>query len=371
MNKEVISDRQGITILILYIFGSTLVMGTGGHAKNDAWLAIILGIIISIPIMFIYARILSRFPGKDLYDILEEVFGKLFGRVFMVLYIWFPFHLGALVLRNIGEFISTIGLQEAPKIIPIIIFSLICCYAVKHGIEIIARCSSSFIVIVFFLLILLNFLTVNIMDTQNLLPILENGFKPLLHGAFEAVSFPFAELVVFLMVFDSIKSPQNIFKVLIKALLLGGALVTFVAARNIMVLGAETAGTVYFPSYSAISRINVGNFLQRLEITVSIVFILSSFIKISICLLAASKGFSKLLGYKDYRFFVTPVGLLMVNLSYLIYDNIMEMFEWAQDIWPYYAFPFQVIFPLLIFIAIEIKTKLQNRKREAEEEAPV
>lgn len=370
MSKEVISDRQGINIMVLYITGSTLVLGTGGKAKNDAWLAILLGVILSVPIMLLYARILSRYPGKDLYDILVEVFGRLLGKFIMLLYIWFPFHLGALVLRNIGEFISTVGLQEAPKIIPIIIFALICSYAVKCGIEVIARCSSSFIVIVFFLLISLNMLTINIMDPQNLLPILENGFKPLLRGAFDAISFPFAEMVVFLMVGDCFKSSGNISNILLKALMLGGVLVAFIAARNIMVLGAPTSGIVYFPSYSAVSRVNVGNFLQRLEITVAIVFILAGFVKISICLLAAAKGLTKLLGYKEYRFLVTPVGLLMVNLSYLIYDNIMEMFEWAQNIWPYYAFPFQVIFPLLILIAIEIKAKLQNGKK-TEEEAPV
>ncbi len=373
MIKEVISDRQGVNLLVLFIFGSTLVMGTGGQAKNDVWIAILLAIILSIPIMFIYARILCRYPGKDFYDILEDVFGMIFGRVFALIYIWFPFHLGALVLRNMGEFISTVGLQEAPKIVPIIVFALICCLGVKNGIETLAKCSGYFIIIVFFLLILLNLLTVNIMDTKNLLPIMENGLKPVLQGVFSVITFPFGELVVFLMVFDSLGSSKTIFRVFLIALALGGAFVAFVAARNIMVLGTDTSGIVYFPSYTAVSRVNVGNFLQRLEISVSIVFILSSFIKISICLLAATKGLTKLLGYKDYRFLVTPVGLLMVNLSYLIYVSIMEMFEWAQDIWPYYAFPFQVIFPLFILIAIEIKAKLQNRNKgtEEKEEAPV
>ena len=128
---------------------------------------------------------------------------------------------------------------------------------------------------------------------------------------------------------------------------------------------------MYFPSYVAISRVNIGNFLQRLEISVTIVFILSGFIKISICLLAATKGVSKLFGCKDYRFLVTPVGLLMVNLAYLVYDSIMEMFEWAQEIWPYYAFPFQVVLPLIILIAVEVKARLQKRDEQAKNEAQV
>ena len=65
------------------------------------------------------------------------------------------------------------------------------------------------------------------------------------------------------------------------------------------------------------------------------------------------------------------MGLLMANFAYLVYDSIMEMFEWAQEIWPYYAFPFQVIFPLIILIAIEIKAWLHKNKEKTEEEARV
>ncbi|HYE11095.1 MAG TPA: GerAB/ArcD/ProY family transporter, partial [Patescibacteria group bacterium] len=135
--------------------------------------------------------------------------------------------------------------------------------------------------------------------------------------------------------------------------------------------GSDTLGSVYFPSYTAISRVNIGNFLQRLEVAVAIVFILSGFIKISICLLAATKGITKLFGFKDYRALVTPVGLLMVNLAYLVYGSIMEMFEWADDIWPYYAFPFQVLLPLIILIAVEIKSRMQKKNEQTKSEAQV
>ncbi len=371
MKKELISDMQGINLAILFIFGSSLVMGTGGEAKGDMWIAIILALFISAPILMIYARILSRYPGKDLYDILEEVFGKYLGRVFSLAYIWFSFHLGALVLRNFGEFMNTVGLPETPKIVPIIMFALICTIGVKSGIETLAKCSSHFIVGAFSLLFLLALLTIPNMKGENLFPIMYEGFKPVLQGAFSAFSFPFGELIVFMMVFDSLKTPGSSYKVYMMSLVIGGLVVLFIAIRNIMVLGADTIGSVYFPSYTAISRVNIGNFLQRLEITVAIVFTLSGFIKISICLMAATKGITKLFGFKDYRVVVTPVGLLMVNLAYIVYESIMEMFEWAVDIWPYYAFPFQVILPLIILIAVEIKARMQKKDTQAKNEAQV
>ncbi|MHB1391837.1 MAG: GerAB/ArcD/ProY family transporter [Clostridia bacterium] len=371
MNKELISDKQGINLTVLFIFGSSLVMGTGGEAKSDMWIAIILALFISAPILMIHARILSRYPEKDLYDILEEVFGKYLGRAFGIAFIWFSFHLGALVLRNFGEFMNTVGLPETPRIVPIIMFALICIIGVKSGIETLAKCSSLFIVGVFSLLFLLAFLTIPNMKSENLLPIMYNGLNPVLQGAFSAFSFPFGELVVFMMVFDSLKTPNSSYKVYLLSLAIGGLIILFITIRNIMVLGGDTLGSVYFPSYTVISRVNIGNFLQRLEIAVSIVFTISGFIKISICLLAAAKGITKLFGFKDYRALVTPVGLLMVNLAYVVYDSIMEMFEWAIDIWPYYAFPFQVILPLIILIAVEVKKRMQNKEEQTKNEAQV
>lgn len=371
MNKELISDIQGINLTVLFIFGSSLVIGTGGKAKGDMWIAIMLALFISAPILIIYARILSRYPGKDLYDILEEVFGKYLGRAFSLAFIWFSFHLGALVLRNFGEFMNTVGLPETPKIVPIIMFALICVLGVKSGIETLAKCSSYFIVGVFSLLVLLALLTIPNMKPENLLPIMYNGFKPVLQGAFAAFSFPFGELIVFMMVFDSLKTPSSSYKVYLMSLVIGGLVVFFISLRNVMVLGDDTIGSVYFPSYTAISRVNIGNFLQRLEITVSIVFTLSGFIKISICLLAATKGIAKLFGIKDYRVLVTPVGLLMANFAYLVYGNIMEMFDWATDIWAYYAFPFQVVLPLIILISVEVKAQLQKKNKQAKNEAQV
>jgi spore germination protein KB len=42
MEKEVVYDSYAVTIVILFIFGSTLILGTAGEAKNNGWLAIII-----------------------------------------------------------------------------------------------------------------------------------------------------------------------------------------------------------------------------------------------------------------------------------------------------------------------------------------
>ena len=366
MNKEKISDIQGIKMVILFLFGSSLVMGTGGEAERDTWLAVAAAILIAIPVYLVYSRVLTLFSGKDLFEILELNFGKFFGKLMSLPFIWFAFHLGALVLRNFGEFIINVGLPETPMIIPIIIFGLLCIWGAKAGIETMAKCSEYFLFFVMSLIILFGLLSIPITDMDNFFPILGTDLSKVMAGVLSSFTFPFGETVVFMMVFSALQNKKSPYKVYITALMLGGIVVVYIVLRNIMVLGPATIKAVYFPSYSVISRVNIGNFLQRMELAVTIVFILSGFIKITVCLLAATKGVARVLGFDDYRILVTPMGLLMINLSSIIYKNIGEMFDWAFKVWPFYALPFQVFLPVMIWIFIELKQKAKNKTKETE-----
>lgn len=366
MNKEKISDLQGIKLMILFIFGSTLVMGTGGEAERDMWISIAIAVLLAVPVYLIYSRILSLFPDKDLFEILDLNFGKFFGKLISLLFIWFAFHLGALVLRNFGEFISTVGLPETPKIVPVIMFGLLCIYGAKAGIETLAKCAEYFIIFVIAIIIIFGLLAIPSMDMDNILPIMGDGLGKAMSGVLSSFTYPFGETVVFMMILSALQNKKSPYRVYIPALLLGGLVILIIALRNIMILGPNTLKAVYFPSYSALSRINIGNFLQRLEIAVTIVFILSGFIKITVCLLAATKGVARVLGFDDYRILVAPVGLLMVNLANVIYKDIGETFDWAFEVWPYYALPFEAILPILIWVFIELKQKAKNKPKETE-----
>lgn len=363
MNTEFISESQGTKLVILFILGSTLVMGTGGEAGKDTWLAVIFAIVFSVPVVLVYSKILSLFPEKDIFDILVFVFGKVFGKLLCLLFIWFSFHLGALVIRNFGEFILSVALPETPILVPMGFLTFACIYGAKLGIETVGRFSELFIIIIIIITILFSLLTIPYMDLKNIRPVAGDGIMPILQGAFSALAFPFGETVIFIMLLSSLKKSSSPSKVYMTGLLIGGFIVALIGFRNILVLGEYGLASSYFPSYTALSRINIRRFiLQRVEIIVSVVFLTAGFIKITLCLIAACKGYAKLFNFKDYKFIVTPMGILMVLLAFIIYPNIMEMSEWAFSTWTYYAFPFQVILPFIVLISAKIKLRLSNSK---------
>lgn len=365
--KEIISNRQGISMMVLFIMGSTLILGTGSSAMQDTWLAILIAVLLAMPVIAIYVRFSSLFPEKNLYEVLDTVFGGLFGRIIALFFIWYAFHLGALVLRNFQEFIKVVAFPETPQFVPVAMMGILSIWAVKEGIEVLGRWSQFAMIILTLIIIVVSALSIKDMDFDHLRPFLYDGVKPVLSGAYGALTFPFAETVIFLMVFNFSKARNNPKKVYFYGLLIGASFVLLVSMRNILVLSAGFLQQIYFPSYAVVSLINIGEFLQRIESTVAVVLLLSGFVKNCVCLLAACKGVDYLFKIGNYRQIVAPVGLLMMITSCIIYNNIMEMEDWTLNVYRYYALPFQILLPAAIWIAAEIKVKKQ-KMLEAENE---
>ena len=362
MKNEVISERQGAILITLFIIGSTALIGPGGHAKQDAWIAIIIAITWTIILVLIFSRILSLYPGKDLFDILQILMGKFLGKFLSILMIWFAFHLGSLIFRNLSEFTNAIVFNDTPVAVPMIFFGILIIWSLKEGIEVLGRWSEFFIWVVIVIFLIISALAIPQMNISRLKPILSNGLTPILKGSFSAFSYPFAETVVFTMIFSNISKVKNYKRTFIVGLLVGGGVLCLATLRNYLLLGTESASRVYFPSTMTISLIQLGEVLERLEMLVLILFLICIFVKISICGFAVCNGISKLFGFNDYKFIATPVILLMLNFSFIVYKSNLEMTFFAFNIWPYYSFAFEVIIPLVVFILAEIKIRSSSAR---------
>jgi spore germination protein (amino acid permease) len=361
MQREQITDKEAICLVIFFVMGSTLIIGIAGDAKNDAWISGIVSVFMFLPMLLIYSRILSLFPGKDLFDILDLCFGKIPGKLIAVIYIWYAFHLGALVLRNYGEFINTVAMPETPILVSIVSLSAVCIIAVRMGVEVLARTTTFMIPLMYFIIAVVFVFVLPQLKLHFLKPVLGNGIMPVLKGAFSTFSFPFAETVLFIGVFSSLQTKKSPIKVYIWGTLFSAVTIIILTIRNIAVLG-NMLGSFYFPSYEAVSMINLGDFIQRVEVSVSIIFIFCAFVKCSICLLVVCKGIGKMFNLKDYRSIVLQTGLLITYFSYTIYDNIMLMNYWAFKVYAYYAFPMEVIIPVILWVFAEIKAKRMPNK---------
>ncbi|CAH2213456.1 GerAB/ArcD/ProY family transporter [Tepidibacter aestuarii] len=355
MNKEVISDKQCIHVIIMNMIGIETILTSGIVAKQDLWIAILLSLFTALLIILIYARIHHIFLGNDLFDILEICFGKYIGKGICILF-FLHFLLGSsAIVYTISEFIIVVSLPETPKIFVMIIIMIICVWSVKAGIEVIGRTSEIFLTPIVGLIFVTILLLVPKMDINNIRPTLYRGIKPIVEGVLSITTIQFLAPML-MLIFSNFESRKSPYKVYISGLLCGGVIIFATSVTNVLVLGVNHAESLYYPSYVTVSRVDIGNVLQRMEAVAAIVFILGGVVKLSIYLLATCKGFAKICKCENYRFLVTPVALFILNQSYSFFDSTMEYLEIAK-IWGYYAFLFQVILPIIIWTTAEIKKK--------------
>ncbi len=363
MNNEVISEKQGICLVSLFIVAETFVLTRGMEAKQDFWLAIILAMVISVPFMFMFARLHNLFPKKDLLDINEYVFGKFLGKIISFLLVYYVATNMMSVMSVFNYFMITVSLDETPLAVTYIVFILLCIWGVKAGVEVMARWAKFFLPIIIIAIIIGAMLLIPEMDFKNFYPLLSQGIKPVIEGGILTFLFPLSETIAFVMIFTSLKDNKPFKNTYIYGLILGGGLIVLLVFIEVFVLGVEQTTTHYFPGYRAFSRISIGEVVEGLEILSGATFVLGGFIKLSVLLLAVCRGLAKIFNFDDYRFLVTPTGLLIANVSYFYYDSTMFMFDWIAEFWGYFAFPFQFIIPIIIYIAAEVKIKSLNRAK--------
>lgn len=359
MQSQTFRSRQAICLLASFICGSSVIIGGITDGEQDSWICLLASQLFSIPVIWIYARIMWLFPEKNVYQITEYIFGKFFSKILIVIMIWYSIHLAALVLRNFSEFMQIVALTETPQLALMLIIIAVAGYMAKSGVEVLGKwaviVTGTLILTVSFTV----FLLYNQMDFTNFLPVMNHPTKDLLGSGYKLASFPFMETVVFLGMADSIRKQDKPFKIVLLGDLLGAAILLVVMLRNIVTLGPALLKAEYFPSYVAARIISISDFLVRIEGTISLNFILTGLTKITVCLMAACRGIAFLFHLEDYRKIVLPVGLFVTALCAILYQNTMQMFNFI-NIYEIYAALFQIVIPVLIWLGGEIK----NRRRQ-------
>lgn len=363
MDNQIITRKHTITIIFVFMLGSSLVLRVGGGAGRDAWLAILIGMVMMLPVLLVYSRILSLFPGKGFFEIILASLGSFFGSILIFLYVWYAFHLGTLVIRDFTEFVKIVGLHETPEFVTALFLGVLCIWAVKAGIEVIARWTAIMMPIIIAAILLITLLLIPKFKIDNLKPVLYNGMQPVLDAAFSVFTFPFAETVICTVIFSYVKSGNKPYKIYLWSILAGTSILLVTSVRSLLVLGEESYKINFFASYMSARLVKIGDFLERIEVLVAIVFLVGGFVKISICLLAAAKGIADMFSISDHRQFAAPLGMLMIIYSLTVFKSTVEMFAWSKNVYKYYAFPFEVIFPLIVWIAAEVNVRKNKRSK--------
>jgi len=347
-----ISSFQTI-LLLINLVTATAVMFVPSIATNiagrDAWLTPLIAVLPGIYQALIIGSLGKKFPGQTLIQYLQTVFYTWPGKVLGLFYLFFFLHTNALIIREFGELITTTIMPRTPLVVFNVAILLLCAYAIRGGLEVLARVIEITIPYVIIIVVVLVALSAKDTNLNNLLPIFENGLLTVV----KASLVPFAwrgEIILLAMFLPYLAKPEQGKRCAIIAQLLIGFLVSVDIIAMIAVLGSNQVAKLVFSTYSLIRDYSIG----RSDAFVIIIWFTSLFGKIALFYYVTVIGTAQLFNLKDYRILVLPIGILLAALSILIAGNNVVLVEHISKSFPPFAYTFEYIIPTIILVVAKV-----------------
>ncbi len=356
---EKVSNRQLTGIIVMILVSGIMMSGGASRSMQDSWIASALAAILAVPFFLMYARLADLFPGKGLFEIAYEVFGRFFGGIIVFLISFYAFHLGGMAMKNFSEFNMDVSMPETPQLVTLIMFGAATLYIIKKGIEVLGRFTDFFLPIMIFLILLMNVLSVGKMNFSNVLPVLKSKPEDFFSDVFSAFAFPVSEVSLAACLMGFKKNKTKTRKIFLYGLLVGGALLVAETLRSITVLGTHTIALTYYPSYVATGVINIMDFFTRIEVIVSAAFLFAQTVKVCVCVYVFSSGTGSILKSTDYRTLAVPTVLGMIALASVVFKNTPDTYKFLQ-IYKFFAPFFQIALPAVIFAGAQFYLKRER-----------
>ncbi|WP_318503547.1 endospore germination permease [Bacillus sp. T3] len=364
IEKGKISNIQFSMLIIMFIVGTaTLIVPAivTGIAKQDGWLSTLLSLCLGFVFVMVFAKIAERNPDITLIQTCEKILGKWLGRLVSLLYTVYFLFLTAIFLRIAGDLITTHVLTETPIQATETLFLIIMIMAVRLGLEPFSRAAEMlFPHIVFFILLFFFFLLPQVKG-ENMTPVLEHGLEPVLFGTYKIIGIPYLNLVIFLMLTPFVSTPSKIKKSFFISILIGGMFITMITLFSIFVLGADATNRLNYAPYILAQKIQIGNFIQRIEIVAGAFIFISLFVKSALTYYCFILSTAQTFHLKNYKILTLPFGLIVLVLSISLFPNIIYFHTFVSVAWTILTLIFGLLLPLLILIVDLFKSRLANR----------
>lgn len=370
MEKGVISNSQFAILVILFMVGSSTLIAPPLlvlEAKQDAWISGLLAVGLGLLIASLHGALAFRYPKLNLIEKCERILGKWPGKAVAWMFILYFLLLTAALVRIIGDFITTLIMPETPIQAIEIALMLTVILGVRLGLEVFARTAEVLVpwVLLFYAILVMSLLPE--FQLNRMAPVMEEGIRPILYGIYPLLGIPYLDLIIFVMITPYVSRIRKTGANLRTGVIIGGLILAANGFLTVSVLGAEQTANLYYPLFTLTQKIHLGRFVQRVEVLAGGIFFISLFVKIVICFYATCLGVSRVMGFRDYKPYTYPLGMLIIGLSLHISPNIVYFQQFALKSWTPLCLIFGLVLPLLLLFTARLRMEADPSSNQGEQ----
>lgn len=357
MKSDKINLNQMTNLMVLFIFGGTVLANMGAQAGQNVWIVYLIGSFLGTLMYLMFYRVSALHGHAGLLQIFINCFGQLAGRLFMIIMSCFWLFRNLVMGNSLSTMAESLLMINASHRLVIAILLVAVVYAVHSGISVIARGAEIFLLLLVFFLIPFFLSTINptIFTATNLLPILSEGIGGILLPSLRLAMFPFSETFIFLMIFPYVQNQHHkkILKRGIIAIWIAAILLMGIEVINVAILGINLAQKLQFPFYNAMQLSEIPGLIDRLDPLAAVIIIFPGYYKTVLFLYVAVLGLSGLSKKVKFRTVLTVIWAIIFIMA--PYSNFFNSY-FLLTILPLRLLPvFSFFVPMVLWFISEYK----------------
>jgi spore germination protein KB len=367
MENARISGWQFFLLSLSFMIGTAFFVRPGSIiavTKQDAWIIPFIAGAVAVLVACIWLALAKVNPGLSIVQICVKVAGKYFGGFLALLYIWFFIQIASWITRNLGDFMKTILMHRTPFSVFHLMFLVVACYATIKGIETIARVGELLTPFVVLIVAVIYLFTLSEWRWERFEPMFQIGAWQMMKDALPTIGFPYFETVTLMMLIPYVKS--RVKTGLLLGIVVATMLIGSIVYVTIGVLGVTRTSHFTYPLYTIVQELQIAEFIEHVESTIVIVWLIWIFIKLCIVYYCAATGICQLFRVSDRTWIAISLILLISGLALSFNENIVENLEWdLKYIFIYTSFYGFVLPVLLLFLTWIHKLRKGGREGSA------
>ncbi len=255
-------------------------------------------------------------------------------------------------------------MPSTPMVALNILMGMVIVMGVRLGLETIARSAEILIAVFFVLFFILVVLILPEIKIENIQPVYEAGTKKIVQSSLHLIVNTSVNAVILLMIFPAfINKTKQGKKSFLIGNLIGGIVMIIITFLSVALLGGENTARQMYPAYELAKKIDVGDFVERIEGLMASLWYISLYFKATLYFYASVLGIAQILNLKDYRPITIPLGMIAIILSIVIYPNVIYQQHWDSTTGNSLSISIGLFLPLLLVVVYAIRKK--QIKKEA------
>lgn len=351
---ERISGRQLYLLVGMYTLSVTLISVPAqvvDHARQHAYLSIIIGTVTALLSIWLLYKVMSRFPKKDLFEVMIDRFPR-GGRAVAFIYVAYFFFISARDIRILSDFTKLILLPNTPLYVIAGLFVFTIVIMARAGLEVLGRMIEIYAPVLILILVGMPFILVKEYDYSLIMPYFDFDWAGISVGSW--FIFPYTgEVIAAAFIFSGASFR---FRYALISIGLSSFLLITLVMSTLLILGSELTPKILYTTLELVRHLRVTDFLDRFDLPLVGLYMPTVFTKLALNLFIVCHGLQRIFKDMPAKIMTTPVAMFVYVCSFWFFKDVITLLNLNRT-GPFFAILFQLLIPIMLFLFLRPKRK--------------